>query len=1188
MASPTSPSIDDILDDIELNHVILQSLDEERPDAVEDRQDIVNTIRNLEARLAELRGEPQPSESRPPSPPFHQPSGESELSRSQLDGSADNGHRMVVSPPHGRFAMSPPPRPGPPGQGTTTVLHSLGSSSAHKRPHTPETDASDDTDDLERPPPKRTLLSRPSPRPDSRDLPDPSFEREASAESQADDSLMQLLNLSGSDLQALEEAQKELERDIQRRKEQERQDEELARKFEQGYWEPPSSSQSTPSHYSDSPLPSRPQQTNPVSTMDRHPYPYRPYPNPTLPNPPPRHVEPSALHSMGPSSSQRPAPIYLADSDDSDIAEITAGDFRRHAPSQMPRMTDRPTLPPLPGQPSHAPYHNTWMNSFRNFSSLPSLPNPYASLGGPSRPGPGSGPGPGDMRGSTPMFGPHVLHSTMARLNQGKQMLEDAGRSAMADLNKLFPNSKDGVDPKKVNEEIKQLLETIRPDSDIDLKNREGTPEALKLNLLEHQKLGLAWMKTMEENEQKGGVLADDMGLGKTIQAIALMVSRPSTDLDRKPTLIVAPVALLQQWKREIERTLRPGKHQLKSYVLHGERRTMAFRDLKHYDVILTTFGTLSSELRRREKYDELHASGTTGEAQAKDMLKSMPCLGPSSKWHRIIIDEAQCIKNRHTKAALACCRVNSTYRWCMTGTPMMNNVEELHSLLKFLRIRPYNSLERFTKDFTRPLKSGSNDARDKAMRQLQVLLKAVLLRRTKESKIDGKPILQLPPRVSEKIHAVFSEDELELYRSLETKTQLQFNKYLAAGTVGRNYSNILVLLLRLRQACCHPHLISDFSVQVNANTDEVDLIANAKAFGSDVVIRLKDNDDLECPCCMDAVDNPLIFFPCGHSTCAECFSRLCDPARAVSQGHDGSVEARCPNCRRSIDPKKNTDHVSFRKVHYNEGPDEAEQPEPAQAADDDPSDDDSDDNDDDGSLSRFIVDDDGKAGSSTSTTQSKRKGKAPTKTQKKTIAELKKEASKNQKSKRKYLRRLEKTWVPSAKIDKTLEILESIHAGEAGEKTIIFSQFTSLLDFLEVPIMRRGWGYKRYDGSMKPADRNTAVLEFTDNPDCRVMLVSLKAGNAGLNLIAASQVIIFDPFWNPYIEEQAIDRAHRIGQQRKVQIHRILVENTVEDRILELQDKKRELIEGALDENASKNVSRLGTRELAYLFGVH
>ena len=150
-------------------------------------------------------------------------------------------------------------------------------------------------------------------------------------------------------------------------------------------------------------------------------------------------------------------------------------------------------------------------------------------------------------------------------------------------------------------------------------------------------------------------------------------------------------------------------------------------------------------------------------------------------------------------------------------------------------------------------------------MRQLQVLLKAVLLRRTKTSKIDGKPILQLPPRVSEKVHAVFSEDEQELYRSVETQTQLQFNKYLKAGTIGRNYSSILVLLLRLRQACCHPHLMSDFSVSVetNASTNEVDLVANAKAFPEDVVIRIKDNENLECPICIDAVDNPIIFFPC-------------------------------------------------------------------------------------------------------------------------------------------------------------------------------------------------------------------------------------------------------------------------------------------------------------------------------------
>ena len=165
------------------------------------------------------------------------------------------------------------------------------------------------------------------------------------------------------------------------------------------------------------------------------------------------------------------------------------------------------------------------------------------------------------------------------------------------------------------------------------------------------------------------------------------------------------------------------------------------------------------------------------------------------------------------------------------------------------------------------------------------------------------------------------------------------------------------------------------------------------------------------------------------------------------------------------------------------------------------------------------------------------------------------------------------------------MEILQSIVDSNTGEKTIIFSQFTSLLDLLEIPILEQRWDFRRYDGSMNSNARNQSVEEFTEKPNCKIMLVSLKAGNAGLNLVAASQVIILDPFWNPYIEEQAIDRAHRIGQLRPVKVHRILVPDTVEDRILHLQEKKRAVIEGALDEKAAANVSRLGDRELAFLF---
>lgn len=152
----------------------------------------------------------------------------------------------------------------------------------------------------------------------------------------------------------------------------------------------------------------------------------------------------------------------------------------------------------------------------------------------------------------------------------------------------------------------------------------------------------------------------------------------------------------------------------------------------------------------------------------------------------------------------------------------------------------------------------------------------------------------------------------------------------------------------------------------------------------------------------------------------------------------------------------------------------------------------------------------------------------------------------------------------------------------------LIFSQWTSLLDLLEIPIDNAGFGYRRYDGSMSPDMRGEAVDDFKDpQQNVRIMLVSLKAGNAGLNLNVASQVIILDPFWNPYIEEQAIDRAHRIGQKNEVTVHRVLIESTVEDRIVALQDQKRALISEALDEASGRNVSRLGVQELAYLFGV-
>lgn len=800
-------------------------------------------------------------------------------------------------------------------------------------------------------------------------------------------------------------------------------------------------------------------------------------------------------------------------------------------------------------------------------------------------------------------------------------------------------------DPQKTKEEINDLLNNIRPDEDVPDHLLVPTPAAMSVTLHKYQELGLTWLQKCEEGTNKGGILADDMGLGKTIQMLSLLVTRRSDDPRCKTTLIVAPVALLRQWKQEIQQKIKPGRHALTVFTHHGQTKKKNFRDLQHYDVVLTTYGSLASEVKKMEKF---HARQKHNPDARPNDSERCALIDPDAFWYRVILDEAQCIKNKSTQTAKGACMVNSKYRFCMTGTPMMNNIGELYSLIHFLRIKPYCQWEKFRLDFVTPLKSNYDEYRSKAMRMLQTLCRALMLRRTKASKYQGRPILVLPERTTEVEHSVFNEDEDSLYHALESKTAIQFNKYLKAGTVGRSYTAILVLLLRLRQACCHPHLIKDFSVSEAAGVPIEDMMNLAQELDPQVVARIKETGgNFECPICMDACTNPAIFIPCGHDTCRDCFVTLSDPANQLAQGNENGTVVRCPHCRGNIDTKRITDFDSFKKVHMHEllSKEELESLENNDSeteSEDSDSDEDSEDEVEDETLDGFIVKDDAEEERADSTTESEsedvkpekkmkaegsdaedgdpgpsmprtkklkegdakdkkskksKKGKAKAKAKAKgkgkanqlSLADLKKLSTRNADAKKKYLKKLRKTFVSSAKIDKMMDLLTNvIENADDGEKVLIFSQWTSLLDLAEVPIEEKGWGYRRYDGSMNAKMRGDAVDDFKDaRKNVRVMLVSLKAGNAGLNLNVANQVIILDPFWNPYIEEQAIDRAHRIGQARPVKVHRVLVQNTVEDRIIELQDKKRALIEEALDEKEHQNISRLGVQELAYLFGV-
>ena len=148
-----------------------------------------------------------------------------------------------------------------------------------------------------------------------------------------------------------------------------------------------------------------------------------------------------------------------------------------------------------------------------------------------------------------------------------------------------------------------------------------------------------------------------------------------------------------------------------------------------------------------------------------------------------------------------------------------------------------------------------------------------------------------------------------------------------------------------------------------------------------------------------------------------------------------------------------------------------------------------------------------------------------------------------------------------SSKVELLLDTLESVIA--EGHKSLVFSQWTGLLNLIEPHFKEEGIDFVRLDGQTR--DRQGIVDAFQSESGPPVMLVSLKAGGTGLNLTAADHVFLMDPWWNPAVEDQAADRTHRIGQDKPVLVYRMVAEDTVEERILSLQKRKRALADAAL-----------------------
>lgn len=313
-------------------------------------------------------------------------------------------------------------------------------------------------------------------------------------------------------------------------------------------------------------------------------------------------------------------------------------------------------------------------------------------------------------------------------------------------------------------------------------QNFKGIQEALPSaefqgTLRPYQQHGVNWMAFLHEYGFHG-ILADEMGLGKTVQVLAFLSRLPR----KGPHLIIMPTSLLFNWRNEIQQFL-PGW----SCTIHqGGERTSSFEDLQKADIILTSYTTLRLDLR---------------------LLQSL-------HYASLILDEAQMIKNAHTQTAQAACQLNANLRLCLTGTPVENHLQELWSHFHFLMPDLFGSQEQFDAD----VQAAQSDRR--YLERIKRKTAPFLLRRRKQ-----EVAKDLPPRLEQVMWIEMPEEQRCLYDQLLAQFKSGLLKKVETEGMGKHRLEVLEAILRLRQMCCHPLLVSSLIEETSPTSAKFDAL---------------------------------------------------------------------------------------------------------------------------------------------------------------------------------------------------------------------------------------------------------------------------------------------------------------------------------------------------------------------------
>ncbi len=312
-----------------------------------------------------------------------------------------------------------------------------------------------------------------------------------------------------------------------------------------------------------------------------------------------------------------------------------------------------------------------------------------------------------------------------------------------------------------------------------DPENLNIPSESLEKTLRDYQKEGVAWLAMLESNGFHG-ILADEMGLGKTIQALTILLRRIRNNKIRKPSLVVCPTSLVENWFLEAKKFI----PDLNVVTIEGADRLPTLQRLKNFDLAITSYALLRRDIEEYNKF----------------------------KFDYLVLDEAQHIKNPQTANAKTCKSLQAEHRLILTGTPIENSLREIWSLFDFLQPGMLGTQKHFHERYE--LAASPDEEVDRAQ-ELARQIRPFILRRTKI-----EVCKQLPPKIEQIVYCELDKPQRKLYTdilSLGNRLMLQARE----DGFRKSRMELLSLLMRLRQACCHPDLLPpEFRPKDNTKVD--------------------------------------------------------------------------------------------------------------------------------------------------------------------------------------------------------------------------------------------------------------------------------------------------------------------------------------------------------------------------------